>query len=541
MPGGTLPSIRRASLLTSSEFPGAAGHRGRAITGHGSPEFWGSETRVMAVATPCPNLSHLIRHTRFMPVEAVATTGIYCRPECAADPLPQNTAPFGSPVAAEAAGYRPCLRCRPDRHLRSVEVSGAPAPVQGAVALIASGFLDRFDEATLANRVGYSTRQLRRLFERHVGATPDFVARSRRAHFARRLFDETDLSMTSIAAASGFGSVRQMNRVVGQTFRFTPSELRAKRRTRDVLRADGGLRLRIPTGSPLDVEQITSHLRPRLSPGVEALDGTVYRRTIVMCGHPGVIEVDLAAASDAVELVAHLPSFDSIIDEVARVRHMFGLDDELDEANRWLVNDSLLGRLVRRRPNLRVVGGWDRFETAVRVIIGQQVSVVGATTVTGKLIERRGSPLPAPALGLCRLFPTPEQLAPLAAGDTDEGMPRRRARTIGELAAAVLSGRIDLYNADPVELRVQLLALSGIGPWTAELIAMRAARDPDAFPAGDLGIRRALAALDGGPRSLSDDECRARADAWRPYRSLAAQHLWASAEPEYCRVEEDQP
>lgn len=541
MPGGTLPSIRRASLPSSSEFSRAIGHRARTIHRPRLTRVSGFETRAVAVVAPCPNLSHPIRHTRFVPVEAVATTGIYCRPECAAVPLPHNTAPFGSPVAAEAAGYRPCLRCRPDRHLRSIEISGAPAPIQGAVALIASGFLDRFDEAALADRVGYSTRQLRRLFERHVGATPDFVARSRRAHFARRLFDETDLSMTAIAAASGFGSVRQMNRVVGQTFRFTPSELRAKRRRRDVLRADGGLRLRIPTGLPLDVEQITGHLRPRLSPGVEALDGTVYRRTIVMCGHPGVIEVDLAAAPDAVELVAHLPSFDSIIDEVARVRHMFGLDDDLAEASRWLVNDPLLGGLVRRRPNLRVVGGWDRFETAVRVIIGQQVSVAGATTVTGGLIERHGSPLPAPALGLGHLFPTPEQLAPLAAGDTDEGMPRRRARTIGELADAVLGGRVDLYNADPVELRAQLLVLPGIGPWTAEMIAMRAARDPDAFPAGDLGIRRALAALDGRPRPLSDDECRARADAWRPYRSIAAQHLWAGVEPDDRRIEEDQP
>ena len=474
-----------------------------------------------------------------MAVEAVATTGIYCRPECSATPLPHNTSSFNAPIAAEAAGYRPCLRCRPDRHLRSIEVTGAPLPIQGAVALISSGFLDRFDEAALADRVGYSTRQLRRLFEQHVGATPDFVARSRRAHFARRLLDETDLSMTVIASASGFGSVRQMNRVVEQIFRFAPSELRAKRRRRDVLAVDGGLRLRIPTGSLLDVDQITAHLRPRLTPGVESLDGAVYRRTIETCGHPGVIELDLAAAADAVELVAHLPTFDSIIDDVARIRHMFGLDEDLDAAHRQLAADPALGRLVRRRPNLRVVGGWDRFETAVRVIVGQQVSVAGATTTTGRLVERHGTALPAPALDLTHLFPTPEQLAPLAAGATDEGMPRRRAQTIGAFAQAVLDGRVDLYAADPDELRAQLVAVPGIGPWTAEVVAMRAARDPDVFPAGDLGIRQAIGALDGAVEPPSEDVCRARADAWRPHRSLAAQHLWASLQTDDPSPEEN--
>lgn len=463
-----------------------------------------------------------------MAVEAVATTGIYCRPECSATPLPQNTSSYAAPIAAEAAGYRPCLRCRPDRHLRSVEVSEAPAPVQTAVSLISSGFLDRFDESALADRVGYSPRQLRRLFEHHVGATPDFVARSRRAHFARRLLDETDLSMTIIAGAAGFGSVRQMNRVMEQIFRFTPKELRAKRRKRDVLAVDGGLQLRIPTGSLLDVDQIVAHLEPRLTPGVEALDGTVYRRTVNTCGYPGVVEVDLAASAEAVELNAHLPSFESVIDEVARVRHMFGLDDDLAAAHGHLAADPSLGRLVRRRPNLRVIGGWDRFETAVRVIVGQQVSVAGATTTTGGLVERHGTPLAAPALGLTHLFPTPEQLAPLAAGDADEGMPRRRAVTIGTLAIAVLEGRVDLFAADPEQLRHQLVTLPGIGPWTAEVVAMRAARDTDVFPAGDLGIRHAVAALDGRTELPTEDECRDRALAWSPHRSIAAQHLWAS-------------
>jgi len=463
-----------------------------------------------------------------MAVDAVSTTGIYCRPECAASPLPRNTSSYPAPVAAEAAGYRPCLRCRPDRHLRSVEVTHAPLPVQGAVRLIADGFLDRFDEVALAARVGYSARQLGRLFARHVGASPDFVARSRRAHFARRLLDETDLAMKEIAGASGFGSVRQMNRVMAEIFGFAPAVLRAKRRRRDVLAADGGLRLRIPVGSPLDVDHVVAHLAPRLTPGVESLHGTVYRRTVDTCGHPGAVEIDLAPSTDAVELVAHLPSFDSIIDEVARVRYLLGLDDDVDAALRLLAGDPTLGPLVRHQPGLRVVGGWDRFETAVRVVVGQQVSVAGATTTTGRLVERHGTRLPAPTLGLTHLFPTPEQLAPLATGDRDEGMPRRRARAIGALAVAVLEGRVDLHAPDPAEVRARLLALPGIGPWTAEVMTMRAQRDPDVFPAGDLGIRQALTALEGGADLLEERACRARAVAWSPHRSLAAQHLWAS-------------
>ncbi len=477
-----------------------------------------------------------------MAVSAVSTTGIYCRPECSARPHRRNVSPYATPIAAEAAGYRPCLRCRPDRHLRSLEVTNAPAPVAGAVALISDGFLDRFGEDALADRVGYSTRQLRRLFEQHVGASPDFVARSRRAHFARRLLDETDLPMPSIAAASGFGSVRQMNRVVEQIFRFTPSALRAKRRPADVLAADGGLRLRLPFTTPLDRAAIIAHLRPRLTPGVEELEGRRYRRTLQVCGHPGVIEIDFDhPAAGQIELVAHLPTFDSIIDEVARARHMFGLDDDVRGAEAALRRDPLLGPLVRARPGLRVVGGWDRFETAVRVIIGQQVSVAGATTTTGRLVERHGAAIGGMALGLTRVFPDPARLARFADGRTDEGMPRRRAMTIGALATAVIDGSVDLHAPDPSLLREQLLALPGVGPWTADVIAMRAARDPDAFPAGDLGIRHAVRALTKGDEIPSEAAVLELAEAWRPHRAFAAQHLWASlsADHDSPRPEED--
>ncbi len=470
-----------------------------------------------------------------MVVSAVATTGIYCRPECAARPDPRNVSPYDAPIAAEAAGYRPCLRCRPDRHLRSVETSHAPQPVAAAIQMISDGFLDRFDEYALADRVGYSARQLRRLFEQHIGATPDFVARSRRAHFARRMLDETDLSMGVIAAASGFGSVRQMNRVVEQIFRFSPRDLRAKRGRRDCLPADGGLHLRLPFVEPLDLAAIRSHLGPRITAGVESLDhvegATVYRRAMAICGHPGVIELDLTAPdddqSDHLRLTAHLPTFESIVDEVARVRRFFGLDDDVKAANAHLAAGPMLAPLVAARPGLRVVGGWDRFETVVRVIVGQQVSVAGASTVTARLAQRYGTPFAAPALGLTHQFPDPLALVDLG-DDPEAGMPRRRAATIAAVARAVVDGELDLHDPDPDRFRRDFLALPGIGPWTADVVAMRARRDPDAFPAGDLGIRQAVANLTGADELPSIPDLEARSQDWRPFRAHAAQHLWAS-------------
>lgn len=472
-----------------------------------------------------------------MRVSAVATTGIYCRPTCSARPDPRNVSPFPSPVAAEAAGYRSCLRCRPDRHLPPGAPEGVPSAVATALGLISDGFLDRFDETALAARVGYSARQLRRLFERHVGATPAFVGRSRRAHFARRLLDETDLSMPAIAGAAGFGSVRQMNRVVEAIFGFAPSELRRKRRGGDVLAVDGGLRLRLPFVEPLDRRATLAHLRPRATPGVESVDGTVYRRTLEVCGNPGVLEVDLGGDEPHLELTAHLPTFDSIIDDVARVRSMFGLDDDVDQAEGHLLADPLLAPVVRRRRGLRVVGGWDPFETAVRAIVGQQVSVAGAATITGRMVERHGRRLPGAVFGLTRVFPTADALVDL---DADRlGLPGARASTIAGLARAVLDGSLDLSpGPDP---RDQLLAVRGIGPWTADVIAMRALRAPDVMPSGDLGIRRAVGRLLGRDEPPPAAEVDELAAVWSPHRSLAAQHLWASLTDDFADDDQESP
>lgn len=462
-----------------------------------------------------------------MVVSAVSTTGIYCRPECGARPLPRNVSPYPSAVAAEASGYRPCLRCRPDRRPFDERPGDSPAPVVRALAMITDGYLDRFDEDSLAAQVGYSTRQLRRLFETHVGASPSFVARSRRAHFARRLLDETNLTMPVIAGASGFGSVRQMNRIVESIFGFAPSSLRAKRRQDDVLTIDGGLTLRLPFAEPLDRSSVIAHLGPRATPGVEVVDGFVYRRTLMVCGNPGVVEINLATEGSSLEMRAHLPAFDSIIDDVGRIRAMLGLDDDASAAESDLDADRIIGPLVRRRPGVRVIGGWDRFETAVRVIVGQQVSVVGATTITGRIAERFGAPLPGSALGLTRLFPTADRLIDLDPNGL--GMPGARVATVSAVAKAVAEGSLDLSGAAGSETtRQQLLALPGVGPWTADVVMMRALRDRDAFPAGDLGIRRAIARLTGSDTDPTEAAVREMSEAWRPNRALAAQHLWVS-------------
>jgi AraC family transcriptional regulator of adaptative response / DNA-3-methyladenine glycosylase II len=459
-----------------------------------------------------------------MGVQAVSTTGIYCRPECSARPLPENVSDFPSAVAAEAAGYRSCLRCRPDRFNRPDEAAGAPPPVATAMRLISDGYLDRHDEMALAARVGYSTRQLRRLFDQHVGASPAFVARSRRAHFARRLLDESELPMPAVARASGFGSMRQMNRVIHDIFGFGPQELRSKRRPTDILVADGGLRLRLPFLEPLDRAAALAHVEPRATPGVEAVQNGTYRRTLAVCGNPGVIEVDLSGSEAHLELLAHLPTFDSIIDDVSRIRQMFGLDDNVESAESHLAADPLMAELIASQRGLRVIGGWDRFETAVRVIVGQQISVAGASTIAGRIVAARGMPLPGAALGLRFVFPTADRLTDLDSADL--GMPRSRVRTIETLAAAVTRGEVDLHATDPDGLRRQLLDLPGIGPWTAELICMRALRDADAFPSGDLGIRHAVGALTGTAGPADAAEVAALAERWRPFRALAAQHLW---------------
>ena len=472
-----------------------------------------------------------------MELRGVATTGIYCRADCTGRPKPENTRPVRSAVAAMAAGFRPCLVCRPDR-LPDIGLDQPAAEIAHAVRLIAEGYLDTASTDELAKRIGYSTRHLVRLFEKHVGASPDFVARARRGHLARRLLDESDLSITHVAFAAGFASIRQMNRVMRELFGFTPTELRAKRSRRDTLDPlDGGLRLRIPYRGTVAGKRLISYLAGRAIPGVEFVEQECYRRTINTCGHPGVVEVRDPEDGRHLCVTMHLATFGSIIDEVERVRRLFGLALDTTDAERVLGRDPLLGPLVRREPGLRMPGAWDRFETAVRIIIGQQVSVAAASTIVGRLVERFGErvnvPLPG-ALGF--LFPS---AAALAGGDLRGlGVPGARAETIRRFAEAVASGVVDLSRVAPCEeIVAELMGIPGIGSWTAQLIAGRVVGDLDAFPSSDLGLRRAAAGLLGDDQPVTASALDRLAEAWRPHRATAAAYLWMGKLAERTRGE----
>lgn len=463
-----------------------------------------------------------------MAVRAVTTTGIYCRAGCTARPSPQNVRRLRNAVEAQAAGFRPCLLCRPDR-MPGFGIEQPAAEIAHAVRLIAEGFLDSASTEQLAERIGYSERHLVRLFQENIGATPDFVARSRRAHLARRLLDESDLSISKIAFAAGFASIRQMNRVMQALFGFSPSALRQKRRRGDPLDPlDGGLRLRLPYTGHLDGQRLARYLGARAIPGVESVEGDTYRRTMVTCGYPGVVEVRDPCDGRHLAVSMHLATFGSIVDQVERVRSLFGVHRASVDAERALRHDTMIGPLVRRSAGLRLAGAWDRFETSVRIIVGQQVSVAGASTVSGRLAARFGETVDVSLPGGLRyLFPSPDALA--RADLRDIGMPSARARTIVEFAQVVATGELDLTRVAPLEdLCAELEALPGVGPWTSNLIAARAMGHPDAFASSDLGLRKGAARLLGRRAPLSTLELEELAERWRPHRTAAMAYLWNS-------------
>jgi AraC family transcriptional regulator of adaptative response / DNA-3-methyladenine glycosylase II len=472
----------------------------------------------------CPNkppASEILEH--MAEVSGVVTTGIYCRPGCSARPKPENVRQFAFAAAAEAFGYRPCLRCRPYRSSPTLAWATGPELVCRAVHMIIDGALDERGEGELAGSLGVSGRQLRRLFASHVGTTPDRLARSCRAHFARRLLDDTELSVTQIAFASGFGSVRQLNRTCREVFSAPPRELRARRRHADRLVADGGLLLRLPFTGPLDWEAMLSYFHARAIPGVERVTDDSYRRTVVVEGDPGVLEL-APGARDELILRAHLPHWEGLIHVVQRARRIFSLDSPVNQAIERLSADPVIGPLVTARPGLRVPGTWDAYETGVRAIIGQQISVSAANTIIGRLVRQFGRPVAGlDELGLSHSFPPPEVLG--GADLSTIGLPRTRASATSAFARAVDRGEVRLDRSATLdELLTAIGAITGLGPWTAQYIALRLG-ERDAFPADDLGIRRALQHLSANA-ARSPGELAA---GWAPWRATAAVHLWHAA------------
>lgn len=451
----------------------------------------------------------------------VVTTGIYCRPGCGGRPRAEHVRRFPLAAAAEAAGFRACYQCRPYRWPQTATWTG-PELVCRAVRLILDGALDGATEEQLGARLGVSARHLRRLFSVHLGVTPDGLARSARAHFARRLLDDTDLSMIEVALAAGFGSLRQFNRACREIFRASPRALRARRRKADRLVADGGLALRLAFRGPLDWDALLGYFAARAIPGVEQVAGSAYRRTIVVDGHPGALEL-VPAGDDHLVLIAHLPLWEELIHVVARARRIANLDFDLNEPAGRLGGDPTIGPLLAARPGVRTPGAWDPFETGVRAIVGQQVTVAAANTLAGRLVERHGTPVPGlRQLGLSHVFPSAATLA--SADLAGLGLPRARQNAVRAFAHAVAGGAIRLDGSVSLdELTASVTAIAGLGSWTAHYLALRLG-ERDAFPAGDVGLRRVLARTTPAHGSAVVT----LAERWRPWRALAATHLWTA-------------
>jgi AraC family transcriptional regulator, regulatory protein of adaptative response / DNA-3-methyladenine glycosylase II len=451
----------------------------------------------------------------------VTSTGIYCRPICPArTPKRANCRFYTTAVAAQSAGFRPCLRCRPERSPELASYRGTSNTVSRALALIESGALDGSDVDALAARVGVGERQLRRLFLRHVGAAPGAIAQTRRVLLAKQLIHDSTLPMSQVALAAGFQSLRRFNETFQQLYGRSPSSLR--RHSRPPAQT---LSLRIAYAPPYDWRTVLGFLAARAIPGVECVQDGYYARTIAMEGAQGTIEVR-PVAGDAVVVTVAFPRLRALPSLLAGVRRVFDLGADPSAIAAHLGADAALAEHVQARPGMRVPGAWDGFELAVRGVLGQQITVRAATALAGRLVERHGTRLQDPRDGLTHVFPTPQQLA--LADLSWLPMPRARSRCLSSLAQAFVDDpQLLLGHASLEDAVTRLRELPGIGEWTAHYIAMRALSEPDAFPAADVGLQRALE-RDGVRPSAK--QLLTRAEAWRPWRAYAALQLWASLE-----------
>ncbi len=420
---------------------------------------------------------------------AVSSTRIYCRPICPARrPARQNCAFYASAAQAERAGYRACLRCRPELAPGQAPVDSVSRLVGSAVKLIDEGFLNDASLQELAGRLGVSDRHLRRSVQSELGVSPVGLAQTRRLAMARQLLRDSELSLTEVAFACGFASLRRFNALFQEQFGRPPSSLRRE------CGSTSGLSLRLDYRPPYDWAGILAFLRIRAVPGLESVSEREYRRLtpqgeIVVDHHPGrpalVARLPLTLARQALSLRA-------------RLRHLFDLDAHPAEIA------LVLG--PGYDPGLRVPGAFDSFEMALRAVLGQQVSVRAATTLAGRLVARYGG-----------FFPDPEALAAEdPEGLASLGLPTARARSLVALARQVAEGALRLDGSRPLqETLARLESLPGIGPWTSHYVALRALHWPDAFPVADLGVRKLL-----GPNALE------LAERWRPWRAYAVMHLW---------------
>ena len=446
-------------------------------------------------------------------IVAVLTTGIYCRPVCPARmPAEDNVRYFQTPAAAQEAGFRPCLRCRPETARRLPEWTLNSQTVIRGLRLIDAGFLDEHDLDALAEELSLSTRHLNRLFNTELGASAKGLAKVRRVQLAKRLIDHSAMPFADVALSSGYRSVRRFNDEIRSTYGRSPRALRnsgargSGARSAATSGAGERLQLTLPVREPYHADWIFGFLRQRGLPGLEEVDGWTYRRALFDKGEAaGWLAVTWE--SGALQLSVPCEAVGNLGDLLQRVRRIFDLDADPLVLESALAADARLAAVLQRDPGLRVPGAWDGFETAVRAVLGQQVSVARATGLAQQMCTRFGA----------GAFPTPGQL--IDADVVALGMPRKRADAIRAVARGVLDGTLQLdESVDAQVLFETLCAIPGIGPWTAGYVGMRVARDPDAFPDNDWVVLKVLEASPAQSRRL--------AEAWRPWRAYAVMYLW---------------
>ncbi|MBY0291528.1 MAG: DNA-3-methyladenine glycosylase 2 family protein [Mycobacteriaceae bacterium] len=458
-------------------------------------------------------------------VTAVLTTKIYCRPSCPVrPPYARNMRFYPTAAAAQNAGFRACKRCRPDASPGSPEWNVRGDVVARAMRLITDGTVDREGVAGLAARVGYTTRQLERLLQAEVGANPLALARAQRAQTARVLIETTELPFSDVAFAAGFSSIRQFNDTLRAVCDLTPTALRQRARSRFGRgeSTTGALSLRLPVRMPFAYEGLFGHLAASAVPGIEEVRGGSYRRTLRLANGNGI--VSLTPQPDHVKCEIRLDDFRDLAAAIARCRRLLDLDADPEAVVDALGADPDLGALVAKAPGQRIPRTVDEPELALRVVLGQQVSVKAARTHAARLVTAYGQPVADADGGLTHVFPAVEDLAEIDPAHL--AFPKSRQRTLTTLIKALAARDVVLdAGCDWDRARVQLLELPGIGPWTAEVIAMRGLGDPDAFPSSDLGVRIAAQQLGipAEPRPLTEHSMQ-----WRPWRSYATQHLWTS-------------
>ena len=466
--------------------------------------------------------ARLTRDSRFdgLFFTAVRSTGIYCRPICPAPtPKVHNVEYYANAASAAAAGYRPCLRCRPEAAPGTPLTRARSEMVAAALRLIEADSPETNSVAALARRIGVGERHLRRMFVAELGAGPLEVVATRRLLFAKKLLSETRLPITRVGLAAGYRSVRRFNAAFRDSYAQSPRELRRGRTDVEA----SALTLRLPYRAPYDFDAMLAFLARRAIPGIEHVDAHAYSRRFAFAGVAGSLRVT-KLEDDALALTVEFPDTSRLQDICMRVRRIFDLDADIAAINAHLGADKRLRACIRRHPGQRLPGGWDGFEIAVRAVLGQQISVAAARTLAERLLLRFGQTVQLSNNGSVQLFPTAAALAD--ADLSGIGVTRARADTLRTIARAVHEGTVDFRPEQSLQQFVaSWTALAGIGEWTAHYIAMRALSNPDAFPAADLVLRKAVAS-DGVP--VTTKVLQNMADAWRPWRAYAVLHLWRS-------------